>query len=1039
MFSKFFINRPIFATVISLIIILAGVLSMNKLAVEEYPQVTPPQVTVMAQYPGASAATVAQTVAPVLEEAINGTQKMLYIKSSSSNGMVSMSIFFEIGTDVDDATIDVNNRVQAVSKKLPEEVQRLGVTVRKRGSNFLEIVALSSPDDTRDPVFLSNYALINVVDELKRVSGVGDVMLFGSKDYSFRIWFYPDLLAKYNLTPNDVIAAIKEQNSQFAAGKFGEEPMKGSVAFTYSVKTPSRLATVQEFENIVLRVNADTSFLRLRDVAKVELGAQNYDFDARKNKKAVIPIGIFMQPDANALQTAQGIEAKMQELSKKFPSGVSYDVPYDTTRFVEISINEVIKTFIEAIVLVVLVIYLFLGSLRATIIPVLAVPVSIIGAFAGIYALGFSINLLTLFGLVLAIGIVVDDAIIVIENVERNIREFKIGVKEATTRAMNEVGSAVVSIVLVLAAVFIPVSFMGGFTGQMYKQFALTIVISVAISGFVALTLTPALCAVFLKEKEEEPFWFIKKFNEFFDLSTRLFSKGVQHILRRGLIFVLITLIIMLLGGGLFGLIPKSLVPSEDKGSIFALTYLPPASSLQRTVKVRDNFSDAILQNPHVESVMGLAGFDLVNSALKSDSGVMFIKLKDWSQRTKAGSSSQEIAASLTRQFFFNKEAMVFALNPPPIAGLSITGGFEMYLQDKGGKGYEALYAMAQKIVQASGESKILTSVRTNLNPHIPQYDVSVNREKAKMLGVHLASIFSALQATIGTYYVNDFNLYGRTFKVNIQADGDFRKSPQDLDNIFVRSDKGQMVALSSLLEFKRTTGADTLERFNLFPAAKITGEPARGYSSGDAMKEIERIVNSVIDENYALSWSGSSYQENQIGSSSLNAFLFAMLFVFLVLSAQYERWLMPLAVLTAIPFSIFGAVLAVYLSGLTNDIYFQIGLVMLIALSAKNAILIVEFAMQKRDEGMDIVKASIEAAKLRFRPIVMTSLAFTIGVIPLVLSSGAGAASRHSIGTGVLGGMIAASTIAIFFVPLFYVYLEKFNKWFRSKRTNNA
>lgn len=1036
MFSKIFIQRPIFASVVSIVIVIAGFLSLQKLAIEEYPSVTPPQVSIFANYPGASAQTIATTVAPILEDAVNGVENLLYVSSRSSNGRVSVSAVFEIGTDINDATIEVSNRVQTITKKLPEAVQRLGVTVRKRGSNFLQIIALNSPDNSKDPVYLSNYALINIVDELKRVEGVGDIMLMGSKDYSFRIWFYPDMLSKYKLTPNDLIFAIQEQNNQFAAGKFGEEPISKDVAFTYSVSTPARLDTLKEFQDIIIKVH-DNSVLRLKDVAKVELGAQNYTVDARMNLKSVVPIGIFLQPGANAIKTADLVNEKITQLAKNFPSGVSYQVPYNTTEFVKIAITEVVKTFVEAMILVTLVVYMFLGSFRATIIPVLAVPVSIIGTFAGMYLLGFSINLLTMFGLVLAIGIVVDDAIIVIENVERNMKSLGLNAKDASIKAMQEVSSPVVSIVLVLLAVFIPVSFMGGFTGQMYKQFALTIVISVAISGFVALTLTPALCATFLKPIHKDPPFIIKKFNQFFDFSTSIFTSGVQKILKHSVISVLVVLVLAGFSYKLFTIIPTSLVPAEDKGSIFAVLELPSGSSLQRTIEVRDKTDEIIRQNPNISSSIAMAGFGLSSMSEQSNAATFFVNLKDWKERPQDSQSSAAIAMGLNKQFFANPDARIFALTPPAINGLGSTGGFNMEILDRNGKGYEALLEKVNAIIFEASKSKIITSVRTNLDMSTPQYDAHVDTQKAKMLGVAINDIFATLQVTLGSYYVNDFNLFGKTYKVNIQADGKFRESPQNLKDIFVRSKTGEMIALSSLMSFTRSTGAGSLSRFNVFGSASVTGQAQKGYSSGDAMNEIEKIATKILGDDYLISWSGASYQEKQIGSSSFNAFLFAVLFVFLILAAQYERWLMPLGALTAIPFAIFGAILAVFLRGLNNDIYFQIGLVMLIGLSVKNAILIVEFAMQKKEEGLSIVNASIEAARLRFRPIIMTSLAFTIGVLPLFFSTGAGAGSRHSIGTGVIGGMIAASTLSIFFVPLFYVLLEKLNAKFKGKNAN--
>ena len=1036
MFSKFFIERPIFASVISIIIVLAGLVAIETLPVEEYPQVIPPQVQVSANYPGASAETIAQAVSAPLEEQINGVDGMIYMSSTASaSGTLSLNIFFEIGTDPDQATIDVNNRIQAALSALPAEVQRQGVIARKRSSSILEVVAMYSSDPAHTPIYVSNYALINVVDDLKRIKGVGDVVLFGGKDYSIRIWLKPDLLAKYSLTPNDIVSAVREQNAQFATGQIGQEPIANKPMFTYTITTKGRMASAEEFGDIILRADSQGATLRLRDVATVELGSQSYSFDAKLNGKPTTPIGIFMQSGANALEVAELVSAEMERLSQKFPAGMAYAIPYDTTKFVRISIQEVIKTFIEAMILVSLIVYLFLQNLRTTIIPMLAVPVSIIGTFAGMYAMGFSINLLTLFGLILAIGIVVDDAIIVIENVERIHRTEGLPIKEATIKAMEEVAAPVISIVLVLAAVFTPISFIGGFVGQMYKQFAMTIVLSVTISGFVALTLTPALCTVFLKEHNSEPFWLVRKFNEFFDFSTQLFTQGVRLVIRYVLLSFLLVAGIIVVAYELFSHTPTSLVPAEDKGTILVLGYLPPASALHRTSALMDNVYATLSQDPNIDQVITFAGLDLLSFSMKSDAGVGFVQLADWKDRTLLKQHAQMLAQGYTRRFFLNKDGYVLVVNPPPIMGLSLTGGFSMYIQNRTGSSYEELNKYVTQVIAKASQRPELTGMRTTLDMRVPQYSVTLDREKAKALGIPVSNVFNAMQLTFGTGYVNDFSIYGRSYRVYIQSEGEYREGIEALNQVFVRSASGEMVPLSSLLSFERTTGASVINRFNLFPAAKVIGEPKVGYTSGDALRAIEEVANEVLPSGYTIAWEGASYQEKEMSGTGVQAFVFALIFVFLILAAQYERWLMPLAVITAVPFAIFGAITATWLRGLSNDIYFQIGLIMLIGLSAKNAILIVEFAMQKRESGMGIIEASLEAARLRFRPIVMTSLAFTIGVIPLALSSGAGAASRHAIGTGVIGGMLAATTIAIFFVPLFYVLLERLNGYIRGNQ----
>ncbi|MDY3113052.1 MAG: multidrug efflux RND transporter permease subunit [Helicobacter sp.] len=1032
MFSKFFINRPVMAMVLSIVIVIAGALSMTSLAVEDYPQVTPPQVVVEAVYPGASADVISTSVASVLENSINGVDNMIYMQSSSTaSGTLAINVFFTNETDPDQATIDVNNRVQAVLSKLPQEVQRQGVTVSKRSSTILGVYMLFSDNANHSSTYIANYASINILDELKRVPGVGDAQLFSNEEYSMRIWLSPDKLKKYNLTTAEVLAVIQEQNSQFAVGAFGNEPISKDIDFTYSVTTQGRFSTPQEFEKILIKTNADGSSLLLKDIARVELGAADYGVNAFYNGKTAVPFGIFLQPGANALNTAEAVEATLQNLKKDFPDGLQYAMPYDTTEFVKVSVKEVVKTFAEAIVLVILVIYFFLQNFRATIIPVLAVPVSIIGSFAGMYLLGFSINMLTLFGLVLAIGIVVDDAIIVIENVERIIHEEKLPVKEATIKAMDEIASPVVAIVLVLSAVFIPVAFIGGFSGEIYKQFAITIVVSVIISGFVALTLTPALCVSILKAKEPKPFFIVKKFNDIFNVISHKFTESVAHAIRRGMLYLFIFAAIVFAAGGLFTRLSSSLVPPEDKGILLTIVQMPPATALSKTTQAVKELEALIRDNPNIEAAGALAGYDMLSGAARTFGGTMFVKLKDWDLRKEKGTDSISLANTFTGQLMRHPNAIAFSLNPPPIMGLSLTSGFEMYIQDRTGGKIEDLQNYVNQIVQKAAERPEMTGVRTTLGANIPQYKADLDREKAKALGVSITDVFSTLQSTFGAYYVNDFNLYGRTYKVSAQAESNFRENPEDLREVFVKSNKGDLIPISSLVSFERVVGADILERFNLFPSAKIIGDTAQGFSSGDAMDAITKVAESILPDGYTIAWSGSSYQEKASSGTGAVAFIFGLVFVFLILAAQYEKWIMPLAVLTAVPFAVFGAVLATWLRGLDNDIYFQIGLVMLIALAAKNAILIIEFAMHAREvEGKNIYEAAVEAARLRFRPIVMTSIAFTIGVLPLAISTGAGSASRHAIGTGVIGGMLAATFIATFFIPLFYTYFARFSEF---------
>jgi len=1020
--STFFINRPIFASVLSIVIVLAGLLAMRILPIAQYPEIVPPQVVVSATYPGASAQTIAETVAAPLEQQINGVEDMIYMRSTSTgSGTMSLSVYFKTGTDADQATINVNNRVQRATAVLPEEVRRQGVTVTKQSSSILQIVTLSSPDRRYDTIYISNYALVNIIDELRRTPGVGDASFFGASDYSMRIWLRPDKVAQYNLTPGDIANAIRDQNAQFAAGRFSEEPMPGNQAFTYSVTTQGRFADPREFEQIILRSDENGGTLRLRDVARVELGSQNYSTTSTLNGAPTVPIGIYLQPDANALEVSQAIEAAMERLSRRFPDGLRYDVPFNTTLFINASIEAVIHTFIEAIVLVVVVVFLFLQNWRATVIPVLAVPVSIIGTFAGMYLLGFSINLLTLFGLILAIGIVVDDAIIVLENVERIMSSEGKNPREAAIQAMQEVSGPVVAVVLVLCAVFIPVSFLGGLAGELYRQFAVTIAVSVVVSGIVALTLTPALCAVLLKEGHQEPWLPFRVFNRGFDWLTERFVGGTAFFLRR--VLAVMVIIALMLGATwwLFQRVPGGLVPAEDQGSFFLVTMLPPAASLDRTIAVTAKVTEGAMQNPAVADVVTISGFDLLSGAQKTNAGVSFVTLKDWSERTDPRLDARNLApafAALNANF---RDGVVIGFNPPPIMGLSTTGGFELYLQDRSGGSLESLAQAAQQVIQAAGQRPELAGVSTTFNTGVPQYRIDVDRDKAKALGVPITTIFDTMQSTFGSLYVNDFSLFGRTYRVSLSSEAQFRQTPDDLRHVFVRSANDTMVPLNVLVSATRIVGPDVVDRFNVFPAAKIQGNPAPGYSSGQAIAAMEQVVAQTLSSDYSIGWTGSAYQELQSAGTGAQGFVFGLIMVFLILAAQYERWSLPFAVIAAVPFAVFGAILAIWLRGIENDIYFQVGLVTLIGLSAKNAILIVEFATERHRAGMPAFEAALEAARLRFRPIVMTSLAFILGVVPLAVATGASSASRHSIGTGVIGGMLAATFLAIFFVPLFF------------------
>jgi len=1025
--SRFFIDRPIFATVISVVIVLAGLAAMRSLPISQYPEILPPQVAVTASYPGASSQVIAETVAAPLEQEINGVENMIYqLSNSDSSGAMSLNVYFQVGTDPDQATINVNNKVQAALAKLPEEVRRQGVKVEKKSSDILQVITLYSPDGSRDPIFISNYALINVIDELKRLKGVGDASQFGSKDYSMRIWLRPDKLAQYNLTPTDVVNAIQEQNSQFAAGSFGKQPLTQEQDFTYTVTTQGRFADPKEFENIILRTDATGASLLLKDVARVELGAQDYSLVTTLNGQQNAAFGIYLQPGANALDTAKLVNQTMERLAKRFPSGITYKIPYDTTKFVTVSIEEVIHTFFEALVLVVLVVFIFLQNWRATLIPVLAIPVSLIGTFAGMYMLGFSINLLTLFGLVLAIGIVVDDAIVVLENVERVMRTEKLPPREAAIKAMEEVTGPIIAIVLVLCAVFIPVGFLGGLAGQMYSQFAITIAVSVAVSGLVALTLSPALCALLLKPGHHEPAAPFRWFNTFFERATNGYSRGVVFFLKRSIIGLLLFGGMIALMVVLFGRVPGSLVPDEDQGYVINAYFLPAAASLTRTEKVTGDVTQQLMKHPAVQDVVTFAGFDVLTFGTRSNAGVSFVPLKDWSERTTEELDARNLPGAFMGMGASQKDAMVMTFNPPPITGMSTTGGFEAYIQDRSGGSSEKLAETVHKFMAEAAKRPELAGVNTTFNADVPQYYIDLDRIKARALGVAINDVFTAMQTTFGSYYVNDFNLYGRTWQVSLQAEAEFRRKPEDLSQVYVRSTAtSELIPLSSLVSVRRILGPDSYARFNVYPAAKVLGGPAPGYSSGQALQAMQEVADATLGSDYTIGWIGQAYQELASQGSGSTAFLFGLVMVFLILAAQYERWTLPLAVVTAVPFAVFGAILAVWLRGIQNDVYFQVGLVTLIGLAAKNAILIVEFAVLCRSQGMSIYDSALEAAKLRFRPIVMTSLAFILGCVPLAISTGAGSASRHSIGTGVIGGMLAATLLATFMIPMFYLLVE--------------
>jgi HAE1 family hydrophobic/amphiphilic exporter-1/multidrug efflux pump len=1046
MISRFFIDRPIFAAVLSVFIVIAGLASMRVLPIAQYPEISPPVVTVRAVYPGASAQVLEQTVAAPLENQINGVEHMLYMSSTSAaNGVVEIQVTFEIGADVDTAALNVNNRVKQAEPRLPQEVRRQGVTVEKGSSSFLQVLAFYSPDASREDLFISNYVTLNVLDALKRIPGTTNVQIFGAKDYAMRIWVRPDRMAQLKLTPGDLVRALNEQNAQFAAGKIGQSPTGGTQELVYTITTQGRLGEAAEFENIVVRANPDGSVLKLKDVARVELGSKDYEFIGRVNGKQATLVGIFLQPGANAIATAGRVKQAMDGLAPRFPTGLVYSVVYDTTRFVEVSIREVVKTLAEAMVLVFLVVFLFLQNWRATLIPFAAVPVSLIGTFAGLFALGYSINTLTLFGMVLAIGIVVDDAIVVLENVERIMHEEHLDARESAIKAMREVTSPIIAIVLTLTAVFVPIAFLGGLTGELYRQFAVTISIAVVISGLVALTLTPSLCVLILKREHRQPGRFFRWFNDWFHRVTGRYVDGVTWMLRRGGVALVLFLGMVAVTAELWRSTPGSLVPDEDQGYYIAAVFLPDGATLERTDRVVSEVLEIIKSNPANENAVAFTGFDFLGGSFRNSAATIFVTQKHWDERAVA---TPQLVGELFMKTAHIKEALVLAFGPPPIFGLGTAGGFEFYLQNRGEGGAARLYEVTQQLLGAVGKDPMFGQVNTLWRANVPQLHVEADREKAKTLGVPVDELYNTLAATLGTFYVNDFNKYGRTWQVLMSAEPAYRKRPDDVGAVYVRSDSGRMVPLSSLAEVSYSSGPDSLNRFNNLPAVKIFGETRPGYSSGQAIERMEKIARETLPADFSFDWGGASFQEKRSGGTSLLALGLAALMVFLILAAQYDRWALPLAVMLALPFGTFGALAAIavnnllplpyylaqgvpWLQGLlsplagiarlSNDVYFQIGLVTLLGLAAKNAILIVEYAVLKTHEGFTTSAAAIEAARLRFRPILMTSLAFILGVMPLAFSTGAGAGARHSAGTGVMGGMLAATFLAIFFIPWFF------------------
>jgi multidrug efflux pump len=1027
MLSNFFIDRPIFATVIALIISVVGLVAMVKLPIAQYPQVTPIQIQVTATYPGANAQLVAQNVGAPIEQQVNGANNMIYMSSTnSSTGNYTLTIYFTIDTDPSIAQVDVQNRISQAMPQLPQAVQLQGVKVQQKTNTFLMVLAFYSPDGRFDDNFISNYTNVQILSTINRINGANQAAVLGVPDYAMRIWLKPDRMAQLGISTSEIANAIKNQNQQFAVGRIGAPPTPYPVQQTFPVTTGT-ITEPWQFDNMILRSQtADAALVRVKDVGYSDLGLQSYSLRTHYQGKSATLIALYQQPGANAIQVSKDVRATLAELAKGFPDGFKYAVALDTTRFVQASIDEVVTTFYEAVALVILVVFIFLHSLRLTIIPTLAVPVSILGALLGMLVFGFSINMLTLFGMILAIGLVVDDAIVVVENTERNMVQFNLPPREAARRAMEEVSGPVIAVVLVLNAVFVPVAFLGGITGALYKQFAVTIAISVVFSGIVALTLSPALAAILIKAKHGEKKGFFGWFDRTFDRITSGYEAGVRWATQHFIVGMIVFGAVVAATVAVFRVLPTAFVPQEDQGYLFVPYFLPDSASLDRTGAVGQRAGEIMGRDPAVSSVSQIDGYSLIDSQNKTNFGVLFVALKDYEERKGPAGSADAVIANASREFQSIQGGRVVAVNPPAIPGLGITAGFQIWMEQRGAGDYQQLAHVAEQIIAKARARRELTGINTTISANGQQMLAEVDRDRAEVLGVAVEDAYGTLQTMFGSLYVSQFPKNSRLYQVVLQAEPRYRLTPEDIGRFYVKSREGKMVPLSAMVKTQYVTGPDLVTRFNNYPAIAINGAPAPGVSSGAALAAIREVAEQTMPEGYGFEWAGEAREEVSSGSTSAIAFVFGLLFVFMILAAQYESWSLPVGVMMAVPFAILGALLAIALRGIANDLYFQIGLLTLIGLAAKNAILIVEFAVElNRKEGKSFFDAAVESARLRLRPIVMTSFAFVLGTLPLAIATGASSNSRHSIGTGVIGGTIAATVIAIFFIPMFYWLLS--------------